>query len=204
MVDVQNDFCEGGAVAVAGGSLVAGRVRELISKNRGRFRAVVASRDRHVNPGTHFAASGDVPDFEISWPVHCVVGSQGAEIHPSLADVEWGAVFDKGRDAAAFSAFEGREASGATLATWLLDRGIDRLQICGIATDYCVQATVLGARQLGFEVEVLADLTAGVRPESSERALASMAEAGARISGDDVAPGTVAGMFSHQLAFDDQ
>ncbi len=205
VVDVQNDFCEGGTLAVAGGSLVARRVRELISKNRGRYRAVIASRDRHVNPGAHFAASGALPDFETSWPVHCVAGSQGAEIHPTLADVEWGAVFDKGLDAAAFSAFEGREPSGASLATWLLDNGIDRLEICGIATDYCVRATVLDARQLGFEVDVLVGLTAGVRHESAERALRAMAEAGARIVGDDGGgPGTVAGMLAHQLAFDDQ
>jgi nicotinate phosphoribosyltransferase len=204
VVDVQQDFCEGGSLAVAGGTLVASAASGLIANEAGRYAAVIASRDRHVNPGTHFAQPGTLPDFETSWPVHCVAGSEGAEIHPALAGVDWDAVFDKGRDEAALSAFEGRQGSGIALATWLLDNGIDRLDICGIATDYCVRATVLDARQLGFQVRVLVDLTAGVSPDTTERALREMAEAGAELVGDDITPGTVAGMLAEQLAFDDR
>jgi nicotinamidase/pyrazinamidase len=133
-----------------------------------------------------------------------VSGSEGAELHFALGGVDWDAVFDKGRDEAALSAFEGRQASGVSLATWLLDHGIDRLDVCGIATDYCVRATVLDARQLGFHVRVLVDLTAGVAAATTEQALRSMAEAGAQLVGDDITPGTVTGMLAEQLAFDDR
>jgi putative nicotinate phosphoribosyltransferase len=204
VVDTQKDFCEGGSLATAGGNVVAGRVAGLIASDAGSYTALIASRDRHVNPGTHFAQSGTLPDFETSWPVHCVVGSEGAELHPNLAGIEWDAVFDKGRDEAALSAFEGRQASGVTLATWLLDSGIDRIDVCGIATDYCVRATVLDACQLGFHVRVLVDLTTGVAPETTEKALREMADAGAQLVGDDITPGTVAGMLAEQLAFDDR
>jgi nicotinate phosphoribosyltransferase len=212
VVDLQRDFCEGGALAVAGGDSLAGRVAEYaaneleleIELEHGRYAAVVASRDTHVNPGTHFAQPGTTPDFETSWPVHCVVGSEGAELHPAVAGIEWDAIFDKGREEAALSAFEGSEAAGAALAQWLLDHGIDRLDVCGIATDYCVRSTVLDARQLGFHVRVLVDLTTGVSPATTEKALREMAEAGAQLVGDDISPGTVAGMLAEQLAFDDR
>jgi nicotinamidase-related amidase len=212
VVDLQRDFCEGGALAVAGGDAVAARVAEFVANElelelelgHGRYAAVVASRDTHVNPGTHFAQPGTTPDFETSWPVHCVVGSEGAELHLAVAGLEWDGVFDKGREEAALSAFEGREATGAVLAQWLLDHGIDRLDVCGIATDYCVRSTVLDARQLGFHVRVLVDLTTGVSPGTTEKALREMAEAGAQLVGDDITPGTVAGMLAEQLAFDDR
>jgi nicotinamidase/pyrazinamidase len=112
-------------------------------------------------------------------------------------------VFDKGRDEAAYSAFEGQETNGTPLATWLLDHGIDRLDVCGISTDYCVRATVLDARQLGFRVRVLVDLTSGVSPLTTERALLAMADAGAQLVGDEVAPGSVTGILAEQLAFDE-
>ncbi len=212
VVDLQRDFCEGGALAVAGGDTVAARVAEFVANEleleielrHGRYAAIVASRDSHVNPGTHFAQSGTTPDFETSWPVHCVVGSEGAELHPAVAGIEWDAIFDKGREEAALSAFEGRDATGAAMAQWLLDHGIDRLDVCGIATDYCVRSTVLDARQLGFHVRVLVDLTTGVAPGTTEKALREMAEAGAQLIGDDITPGTVAGMLAEQLAFDDR
>jgi len=204
VVDVQRDFCEGGSLAVAGGNLVAARAAGLITDKAGSYAACIASRDRHVNPGTHFAQPGTLPDYETSWPVHCVSGSDGAEMHPALAGVDWDGVFDKGRDEAALSAFEGRQAAGVVLATWLLDNGIDRLDVCGIATDYCVRATVLDALQLGFQVRVLVDLTAGVAPDTTEKALRAMADAGAQLVGDDITPGTVTGMLADQLALDDR
>jgi putative nicotinate phosphoribosyltransferase len=203
VVDVQRDFCEGGSVAVAGGNDVAAGVATLVANERKRYGAVIASRDRHVNPGTHFAQAGSAPDFETSWPVHCVVGSEGADLNPLLADLDWDAVFDKGRDEAAYSAFEGQDVTGIPLATWLLDHGIDRLDVCGISTDYCVRATVLDARQLGFGVRVLVDLTTGVTPVSTEKALQAMADAGAQLVGDDVSGGSVAAKLAEQLAFDE-
>jgi putative nicotinate phosphoribosyltransferase len=203
VVDVQRDFCEGGSLAVAGGNDVAAGVAALVVGEPGRYGAVIASRDRHVNPGTHFARAGSTPDYETSWPVHCVVGSEGADLSPLLDGLDWDAVFDKGRDEAAYSAFQGADVTGIPLATWLLDHGIDRLDICGIATDYCVRATVLDARQLGFGVRVLVDLTIGVSPGTTEQALLAMADAGAQLVGDDVAAGSVAGMLAEQLAFDE-
>jgi len=204
VVDVQRDFCEGGSLAVPGGSAVADRIAALIAEEGATYAVVIASRDRHVNPGTHFAQPGAVPDLETSWPVHCVIGSEGAELHEAMAGIAWDAVFDKGREEAAYSAFEGQEAGGAALATWLLDHGIDRLDICGIATDHCVRATVLDALQLGFHVRVLIDLTASVAPGTTEQALRAMAEAGAQIVGEDLVAGSVAGMLAEQLAFDER
>jgi nicotinamidase/pyrazinamidase len=204
VVDVQRDFCEGGSLAVAGGNAVAARIAAHLSRDGRQYAAVIASRDRHVNPGTHFAQPGTTPDYETSWPVHCVIGSEGAELHPALAGSDWEAVFDKGQDEAALSAFEGRQAEGIAPATWLLDHGIDRLDVCGIATDYCVRATVLDACQLGFQVRVLVDLTSGVSPDTTEKALRAMADAGAQLVGDDITPGSVTGLLAEQLAFDDR
>jgi putative nicotinate phosphoribosyltransferase len=204
VVDVQEDFCEGGSLAVAGGERVAEAIAALMAASGERYAAVVASRDWHVNPGTHFAQPGEPPDFETSWPVHCVAGSQGAAIHPALQKVGFDAVFDKGQEEAAYSAFEGRDEAGVSLATWLLDHQIDHLDICGIATDYCVRVTVLDACQLGFQVRVLVDLTSGVAPESTEQALSAMADAGAELVGEDVAAGSVAGSLADRFALDER
>jgi putative nicotinate phosphoribosyltransferase len=189
VVDVQRDFCEGGSLGVQGGEEVSRRIAELVRESRPSYAAVLASRDWHVNPGTHFAQPGEPPDFVHSWPVHCVAGSDGAELHPLVAEVSFDAVFDKGVDEAAYSAFEGRHASGASLTEWLLDRGIEHLDVCGIATDYCVRATVLDAVQLGFGVRVLVGLTAGVSADTTKQALAVMAETDAVLVGTEVAGG---------------
>ncbi len=168
-----------------------------MSGSRADYGAVVASRDCHVNPGTHFAGAGEVPDFETSWPVHCVAGSDGAEMHPLLQGVPFDAVFEKGANEAAYSAFEGSEAGGLSLSRWLLDRGIDRVDICGLATDYCVRSTVLDAVYAGFAARVLVGLTAGVSAATTEDALQAMAEAGAELAGDDVAGTSLAARFAH-------
>ncbi len=179
VVDVQRDFCEGGTLAVEGGNLVAEKIADLVADERSRYAAVVATRDWHINPGRHFAPHGEAPDFATTWPVHCVAGSEGAELHPKLASVVFDAVFDKGAEEAAYSGFEGRDNSGVMLAAWLAERGIEKLDLCGLATDYCVRATALDARQLGFAVRVLVPLTAGLTAASTEEALSSMAGAGA-------------------------
>lgn len=190
LVDVQRDFCEGGSLAVDGGNEVAARIRERLgAKGRDGYDTVVATRDLHVNPGRHFAQPGEAPDYVTSWPVHCVAGSEGAELHPLLSELALDAVFDKGAENAAYSGFEGRETSGLSLADWLSARGVTRLDVCGLAADHCVRATVLDACQLGFSVRVLLPLTAGVASRTTESALAEMAEAGAELAGSVLAGG---------------
>lgn len=171
MVDVQNDFCEGGALGVAGGSSVASAVAVLLGGAHG-YDAVVATRDHHIDPGEHFS---DTPDFVDSWPRHCVVGTPGVELHPALSGVAFDAVFDKGEYAAAYSGFEGRSADGETLAAWLTERGVTELDVCGIATDFCVRATALDAGVAGFATTVLIDLTAAVHPDQVDATLARLA-----------------------------
>jgi nicotinamidase/pyrazinamidase len=178
IVDVQQDFCEGGSLAVTGGVAVAERITEFLSAHAKDYEAVVATRDHHVDPGDHFAAD---PDFRDTWPVHCVAGTPGADLHPALVTDRIDAVFDKGESAAAYSGFEGRTADGTPLARWLHTRGIQRLDIAGIATDYCVLATALDAVRAGFETSVIEDLTAGVAPASTEAAMAELLAAGIHI-----------------------
>ncbi len=161
VVDVQNDFCEGGSLAVAGGADVAVRVAELV--RGGTYAIVVATRDHHIDPGSHFS---ETPDFVDSWPPHCVVGTPGVELHEPLTTSMFEAVFDKGEYTAAYSGFEGASADGQRLTTWLRDRGISRIDVCGIATDHCVRATALDGVREGFAVRVLQDLTAAVSPEN--------------------------------------
>ena len=139
VVDVQNDFCEGGSLAVAGGADVAFRIGELLHKwheaepQDRRYDYVVATRDHHIDPGDHFS---DDPDFDRSWPPHCVVGSDGEAFHPNLDPQPFDAVFLKGEHEAAYSGFEGRTADGSTLTEWLRRHDVDQVHVCGIATDY--------------------------------------------------------------------
>lgn len=162
VVDIQRDFCEGGTLAVTGGAAVAAAVDELLATDHG-YDLVVATRDHHIDPGGHFSPD---PDYVDSWPVHCVAGTPGAEQHPSLTFTAWDGVFLKGHHDAAYSGFEGIEAdSGVPLAEFLCDRGITAVDVCGIATDYCVNATARDAVKEGFVVTVLEGLTAAVRPE---------------------------------------
>ncbi|WP_331450371.1 nicotinamidase [Streptomyces prasinus] len=187
VVDVQNDFCEGGSLAVSGGADVAAAVTELIARVPGEYRHVVATRDHHIAPGGHFA---DNPDFVRSWPAHCVAGTEGAAFHPSFAPVVASgavhAVFDKGAYSAAYSGFEGTEENGAGLADWLRAREVDEVDVVGIATDHCVRATALDAAREGFRTRVLLDLTAGVAAPTTERALDELREAGVELSGKPV------------------
>jgi nicotinamidase/pyrazinamidase len=176
IVDVQNDFCEGGSLAVSGGAAVAEGLTEHLQKHRGDYALVAATRDYHVDPGPHFAAE---PDFKDSWPVHCVAGTTGAELHAGLDRAQVDEVFDKGRDTAAYSGFEARSADGRMLAERLHEAGVEELEVAGIATDYCVRATVLDALKEGFRVRLLTDLIAGVAPDTSRAALEQMTAAGA-------------------------
>ena len=178
VVDVQNDFCEGGSLPVTGGAAVAGRIAALLATDHG-YDFVVATRDHHIDPGPHFSAT---PDYVDSWPPHCVVGTPGAELHPALAGFGFDAVFDKGEYAAAYSGFEGRSA-GMSLADWLVDRSVTAVDVAGLAADYCVRATALDAARDGFAVGVLLDLTAAISPERLDKALDEFVAAGVVTSG---------------------
>jgi nicotinamidase/pyrazinamidase len=159
IVDVQNDFCEGGSLAVAGGAAVARDVSARLGAG-GQWDHVVATKDFHIDPGTHFE----------EWPVHCVAGTAGSEFHPDLATDRIEAVFRKGAHAAAYSGFEG-VSDGIGLAQWLRDRRVTEVDVVGIATDYCVRATALDAAREGFATAVLTDLTAAVADETKTLAL---------------------------------
>ena len=176
VVDVQNDFCEGGSLAVAGGTAVARAIDELLSGPHG-YGHVVATKDFHIDPGPHFS---DHPDFVDSWPPHCVAGSTGADFSPGLNPAHFEAVFLKGAYSAAYSGFEGT-CEGTGLADWLQARGVDSVDIAGIATDYCVRATAQDAVSAGFDTRVLVTMTAGVNPGSTAEALAGMASAGVEL-----------------------
>ncbi|MFE2494855.1 isochorismatase family protein [Streptomyces scopuliridis] len=190
VVDVQNDFCEGGSVPVAGGSEVAAAVTDLIGRATPGYRYVVATRDHHIDPGDHFAAPPAVPDFVHSWPVHCVAGTEGVGFHPNFAPaVASGAidaVFDKGAYSAAYSGFEGSDENGVRLVDWLRARAVTEVDVVGIAMDHCVRATALDAVREGLVTRVLLDLTAGVAPETTERAMEELRAAGAELTGRPV------------------
>jgi len=175
VVDVQNDFCEGGSLAVAGGAAVAAAISGYLAAQAGAYGHVVASRDYHIDPGDHFSAH---PDFANSWPPHCVAGTPGAAFHPDLDTARVEAVFSKGAHAAAYSAFDGADPDGTPLAAWLRERGVDALDVAGIATDYCVRATALDAAREGFATRVLLGLTAGVDPATTQAALDDLRTAG--------------------------
>jgi nicotinamidase/pyrazinamidase len=179
VVDVQNDFCEGGSLAVTGGAEVAAAITAHVRSAAGGYAHVVATRDHHVDPGGHFA---EHPDYLETWPPHCVVGTAGVELHPALDREPIEAVFDKGEHAAAYSGFEGA-AEGVGLADWLRGHGVDAVDVVGIATDHCVRATALDAVAAGFATRVLLPLTAGVAEASTEAALEQLRTAGVQLEG---------------------
>ncbi len=185
VVDVQNDFCTGGSLAVAGGDEVAAQIAQHIEQAGGQYAAIVATADWHADPEGHFA---DDPDYVTTWPPHCVAGSPGAAFHPAFEAVaeRLDAVFRKGEHTAAYSGFEGSTNEGGRtvgLGDWLAECGVKQVDIVGIATDHCVRATALDAARLGLSTRVLLDLTAGVAPESTTAALAQLREAGVELSG---------------------
>ena len=179
IVDVQNDFCEGGSLAVLGGQMVAAAITRHLAAHEATYEAVAATRDHHRDPGAHFAAE---PDYVDSWPRHCVVDTPGADFHPAFDTSAVDEVFDKGAYAAAYSGFEGRSADGSSLADWLRARDVTHVDVVGIATDYCVRATALDALSEGFAVRVLDDLIAGVAEDTSAAALEEMRTAGAQVA----------------------
>ena len=181
VVDVQNDYCEGGSLAVEGGGGVARSISALVGTDRaaGDYYAVVATKDWHVDPGGHFADPEVGPDFLDTWPVHCVADTDGAAFHPEL-DIALDEVFLKGRRTASYTGFDGAAAADESvgLGDWLRARGVTEVDVVGLATDHCVRATALDARAEGFTTRVLLEHCAGVAPDTTEAALAEMADAG--------------------------
>ena len=186
IIDVQNDFTEGGALGVEGGDAVAAGITAYLRAHPDRYDVVIASRDWHDAPevndnGGHFAL-GKEPDFVDTWPVHCVAGTVGAQYDPGL-DIE---LIDlhllKGQGKPAYSIFEGVTDADEDLPTLLDKLGVDDVDVVGIATDYCVRASALDAIASGRHVRVIDDLIAGVAPESSEAALREVALAGGDIA----------------------
>ena len=179
IVDVQNDFCEGGSLAVTGGHAVDERLAAYVASGKAQadYDVLVTTQDWHIHPGAHFA---DAPDYADSWPVHCVADTLGAAIASPLAEALEGRVagqFHKGMEAAAYSGFEGEEVrSGAPLGAFLV--GCDAVDVCGLATDYCVKATALDAARAGFATGVRLDLCAGISPAGVRAARAEFARAG--------------------------
>ena len=178
VVDVQNDFCEGGSLAVEGGTDVARAVSARLEL--GDFDHAVATRDHHIDPGTHFSAT---PDYRDTWPRHCVVGTGGEQLHPELDIRHVEAVFDKGEYRAAYSGFEA-SSDGVLLADWLRAHDVENVEIVGIATDYCVRATALDAVRAGFATTVRLDLTAGVAAPTVAASVAEMRTAGVELVGN--------------------
>lgn len=194
IVDVQNDFCEGGSLPVPGGNAVAAAVRDLVlDSDRGIYAVVVASKDHHLansSNGGHFARHNP-PDFVDTWPEHCVQGTSGNELHPdikyALDHYGWGtAIVEKGQGTPAYSAFDGftdvdNLKPKMPFETLLETYGVTELDVVGIATDYCVRATVMDALRYGYKVNVLVNFCAGVELRSTDDAITSMEEAGAII-----------------------
>ena len=200
VVDVQNDFCEGGSLAVDGGSDVAAAISEHIEQHHGDYEAIVGTLDWHISPGSHFSED---PDFRTSWPVHCVAETEGADTHDEFETDRIEAWFRKGEYEAAYSGFEGVLAPetstplGAVeeddeaedeepigLDDWLRDREIEAVDIVGLAADHCVRATALDAADAGYEPRVLLSLSAAVSPDSLEDVIDELDDAGVEVVRD--------------------
>jgi nicotinamidase/pyrazinamidase len=180
IIDVQNDFTEGGALGVDGGAAVAAGITSYLRAHPATYDAVFASRDWHDannDNGGHFALTA-APDFVGTWPVHCVAGSPGAEYHAaldtSLVDIH----VRKGQGVPAYSIFEGTTDDGEPVVQKLDELGITDVDVAGIATDYCVRASALDALGAHRNVRVLTDLVAGVAADSSATALGELKDAG--------------------------
>jgi nicotinamidase/pyrazinamidase len=185
VLDVQNDFCEGGSLAVQGGAEAAHAIAEVLrhwvlkDPKAADYAHVVATKDHHIDPGDHWSKD---PDFRDSWPVHCKVGTDGEAFHPNLDPQPFEAIFLKGEYAAAYSGFEGKAPGEVGLADWLTGHEVTDVDLCGIATDYCVRATALDAVAGGFNVRILQDLCAGVSEDTTRSALEEMGKAGATLA----------------------
>ena len=184
VIDVQNDFCEGGALACQGGAAVAQRITEYLRANPSRYQHVIASRDWHTPGSTnsgHFAELGSEPDYVNNWPLHCISGTPGAEYHPnldaSLIDIH----ILKGQNAHGYSIIDGVTGDGESLSDLLQRLEVVAVDVVGIATDYCVRASALDAHRAGLNARVSTGLTAGGAAESTERTIDELVDAGVEV-----------------------
>jgi nicotinamidase/pyrazinamidase len=184
IIDVQNDFCEGGALACAGGAQVAKDIGSYLRANPQGYDFVIASRDWHTpndsNSG-HFPKAGDEPDFTNTWPLHCIAGEPGADYHPNLEQSLIDIHLKKGQGQHGYSIFEGTTDSGERIQDLISRLGIESVDVVGIATDHCVLASSLDAKKFGLEVRVITSLTAGVGTVSTEAAIDQMVDAGVKV-----------------------
>nr|WP_314844871.1 isochorismatase family protein [uncultured Microbacterium sp.] len=187
IVDVQNDFTEGGALAVAGGDAVASAVSTYLADHAAEYELIIASRDWHDPDGDNGGHFSGAPDYVDTWPVHCVAGTEGADYDPLLTTDAVTHHVQKGQGHPAYSMFEGTTADAETVGAVLTAAGVLSADVVGIATDHCVRASALDAIAHGVEVRVLTDLIAGVGADSSEAALAELAHAGATLTTSDAA-----------------
>ncbi|MFW0155736.1 isochorismatase family protein [Rothia sp. P6271] len=201
IVDVQNDFCQGGSLATESGAEVASLISEYVENNHHKYSTIVATLDWHISPGEHFS---DTPDYQVSWPVHCVADSEGAQTHPNLDTDYIDGYFRKGAFEAAYSGFEGLLAPEDTVMTgerdaqaqqvddspkvslddWLQEHEITEVDVVGIATDFCVKATALDAIDAGYDTRVLLGLTAPVSEQGLSDAVEQLEDAGVTVVED--------------------
>ena len=185
VIDVQNDFCEGGELACQGGAQVAANITTYLKSSKSDYDFVIASRDWHTPNslnGGHFPAQGNEPDFVNTWPLHCIAGEPGADYHPnldaSLIDIH----IKKGQGQHGYSIFDGITDTGEKLQELIQRLGIAEVDVVGIATDYCVRASALDANNSGLQVRVITSLTAGVSAASTEAAIDELVDAGVRVA----------------------
>jgi nicotinamidase/pyrazinamidase len=182
VVDVQNDFCPGGALAVRDGDQIVPVLNRYIDQFKKAGLPIFATRDWHPVKTSHFNTSGG------PWPPHCIQGSKGAQFHPDLKLPPDTVIISAGTasDEDGYSGFLGRNDRGAKLVDLLRQRGVKRIFVGGLATDYCVKHTVLDGLRGGFKVVLLKDSVRGVNlePGDSERAIAEMLQAGAEVATD--------------------
>lgn len=185
VIDVQNDFCEGGALACQGGALVASSITNYLKGNKSNYDKVIASRDWHTPDsanGGHFPAAGIEPDYVNTWPLHCIADTTGADYHPNLDSSLVDIHIKKGQDQPGYSIFDGLTESGEKIQDLISRLGITDVDVVGIATDYCVRASALDAKKFGLDVRVITSLTAGVSAASAEAAIDELVDAGVRVS----------------------
>ena len=182
IVDVQNDFCEGGALGVEGGSAVATGITQHLVEHSEDYAVILASKDWHDpdnDNGGHFASGGHEPNYVTTWPNHCVAGTSGADYHPGLATDSITHHIKKGQGIPAYSLFEGITDEGTTAEQVLLDAGVYDVDVVGIATDHCVLASARDALGAGFRVHVVKDLIAAVDQAAGAEALDELQGMGA-------------------------
>jgi nicotinamidase/pyrazinamidase len=192
VVDVQNDFCEGGSLAVDGGAKAAADIRSFVNENKGQYDHIVFTRDWHIEPGDHFVSNTDEtePNFSTTWPDHCVADTEGAEFHPEINALVQednnvpDTVVSKGEYEAAYSGFEGAAPDGTTLAEWLKERNVEEADVVGIAFDFCVKATAEDAVMAVPFVRVIKRLTASVMPDNDANTTADLENAGVWVFAD--------------------